>query len=178
MWTALFNAFANPKDKDAISRHVPKDTNIIDQYDSDLNQDGLNDKILVLADKKEDAITSSSNSPHRTLLILFGAGNGFVKTAETDKVFYCKTCGGAIGDPYVGIVVKPPYFTIEHYGGSTWRWQQYITFKYSAKDRTFLLHKNGHTTFNALSPDQVETKIQTKKDFGIVKIHDFDIYKE
>lgn len=168
-------ASANEVRQEGFKKYLPQDSKILDQYEADLNQDGLTDIILVVAKKEENRILDG-DAPHRSLIILFSGRNGYIKAMETDTVVYCKTCGGLVGDPYVGISVKPPFFTIEHYGGSAWRWNQYITFKYSKEHNEFILHKLGTETFHASSPEKIETKIQTKKDFGVVKIQDFDIY--
>lgn len=175
---AIGLASAEQKNTAQFLTFVPEGFKIFDQYDADLNQDGFNDKILVLANQSEDTINVGEDAPHRSLVILFGNESGFTKIVDTDKVVYCKTCGGMMGDPYVRIAVKPPFFTVEHYGGSAWRWKEYLTFKFSKKSSTFLLHKKGHQFFHATLPDKIQTKIQTVKDFGIVKIQDFDIYKE
>lgn len=175
---AIGLALAGPQKIDELLTFVPANFKIFDQYDTDLNQDGFKDKILVLINKSEEATSAGEEAPHRSLAILLGGKNGFTKIADTDKVVYCKTCGGMMGDPYIRIAVKPPFFTVEHYGGSAWRWKEYLTFKYSKKFSTFILHKKSHQFFHAASPNKVQTKIQTQKNFGVVKIQDFDIYKE
>lgn len=158
---------------------VPTNFKIFDQCDADLNQDGFKDKILVLINNSEETTPTGEDAPRRSLVILFGKKGGFTKIVDTDKVVYCQTCGGMMGDPYVRIAVKPPFFTVEHYGGSAWRWKEYLTFKYSKKFSTFILHKKSHQFFHAAeSPNKIQTKIQTQKNFGVVKIQDFDIYKE
>jgi len=84
-----------------------------------------------------------------------------------------------MGDPYVSIVIKKGYFSIEHYGGSSWRWQRIITYKYSPVDKEWYLHRDGTVSFNAGDPDKTtEITGRTAKDFGKVRFGDFDIYKE
>ena len=39
-------------------------------------------------------------------------------------------CGGIFGDPYVGISFKENVITINHYGGSAWRWTSNFTFRF------------------------------------------------
>lgn len=170
-------ALAGQQNVDELLTFVPANFKILDQYDADLNQDGFKDKILVLTNNSEETTPTGEDAPRRSLVILFGNKKGFTKVVDTDKVVYCKTCGGMMGDPYVRIAVKSPFFTVEHYGGSAWRWKEYLTFKYSKKFSTFLLHKKSHQFFHAASPNKVQTKIQTQKNFGVVKIQDFDIYK-
>lgn len=175
---AIGLASAGQQNIEELLPFVPVNFKIFDQCDADLNQDGIKDKIIVLINDREETTPAGQDAPRRSLIILFGKKVGFTKVVDTDKVVYCKTCGGMMGDPYVRIAVKPPFFTVEHYGGSAWRWKEYITFKYSKKYSTFLLHKKSHEFFHAASPNKVQTKIQTQKNFGVVKIQDFDIYKE
>ena len=66
----------------------------------------------------------------RHLLIIQGEKDGTFKiVANNDSIVLCFGCGGVFGDPYAGITVKDNYFSIEHYGGSAWRWTRIITFK-------------------------------------------------
>lgn len=175
---AIGLAWARPQNIDELLTVVPANLKIFDQYDADLNQDSFKDIILVLINNSEETTPAGEDAPRRSLVILFGKKDGFTKVVDTDKVVYCKTYGGMMGDPYVRIAVKPPFFTVEHYGGSAWRWKEYLTFKYSKKFSTFILHKKSHQFFHAVSPNNVQTKIQTQKNFGVLKIQDFDIYKE
>jgi hypothetical protein len=159
-------------------KYIPKDSYIFQEYTSDLNQDGVLDKILIVASKDEDGAKEGSDAYYRKLLILLGGKDGFKKVVETSKLIYCKTCGGMMGDPFTDITIKPPYFTIEHYGGSAWRWQSYITFKYSIADKKFYLYKTGDVSFHAPDAEKTKVKIKTVKNFGKVEIHKFDIYKK
>ena len=176
---SVFNfAIAGQAVVTTINAYVPKDFSVADQYDADINQDGFNDKILVLTDKREGLPAQTEEGHRRLLVILLGTNEGFTKVFEADRVVYCKTCGGMMGDPYVRIAIKPPFFTVEHYGGSAWRWKRYTTFKYSKEQKIFFLHKDGHEFFHASLPNKIQKIIQTSKNFGRVEIQDFDIYKE
>jgi hypothetical protein len=90
----------------------------------------------------------------------------------------CVDCGGVMGDPFMQVVIKNGYFSIEHYGGSGWRWTRTITFKYSPADSYWYLHKDGNSSFHSADPDKVTTKIKTIKDFGKLPFDKFDVYKE
>jgi hypothetical protein len=67
---------------------------------------------------------------------------------------------------------------VEHYGGSAQRWTRFITFRYDAATRTWLLHRDGSERFHALDPEHGTTIATTAKDFGRVPLSKFDIYKE
>ena len=81
-------------------------------------------------------------------------------------------------DPKQGVTIKNGYFSVEHYGGSGWRWTRIVTFKYSPADKNWFLHKDGGERFNAISKEEVKTTVKTVKNFGKVPFQKFDIYKE
>ena len=109
---------------------IPGGYAVLDSASGDLNKDGIRDIVLILKKTNED----TQNETQRPLLILHGSkGKKYVPAAKNDKVVLCAACGGVFGDPYVGIVIKKKYFSIEHYGGSNWRWNRIITIKYDVK---------------------------------------------
>lgn len=153
----------------------------IDTVSGDLNLDQYTDMIVVLKKNGEDSTSDVSEHPEkRPLLILLGQADSTYKlAASTNNAVYCIDCGGIMGDPFMDIVIKKGYFSVEHYGGSAWRWERTTTFKYSSTDSTWYLHKDGHKSFHTGDePEKVETKIKTTKDFGKVPFDKFDIYKE
>lgn len=97
--------------------------------------------------------------------------------SKNENVVYCVDCGGMMGDPYVTMVYKEGYFSIEHYGGSTWRWTRIITFKYNKTKDDWFLHKDSSESFHVDGTEKVQTNIKTTKDFGVVRFNEFDIYK-
>jgi hypothetical protein len=159
---------------------VPTGYEILDSATGDLNGDAYTDCLLVLKKPDEEAQARVSEDPEkRPLLVLTGtAGGGLQLAARNDNTVYCVSCGGMMGDPYMGLTIKNGYFSVEHYGGSAWRWTHITTFKWSAEDKTWLLHKDGGESFHALEPDKVETDVKTQKDFGKVPFEQFDTYKE
>lgn len=82
-----------------------------------------------------------------------------------------------MGDPFTGVTIKNGYFSVEHYGGSGWRWTRIVTFKYAPAEKNWFLFKDGGDSFHALDPEKVKTKISTVKNFGKVPFERFDIYK-
>ncbi len=86
----------------------------------------------------------------------------------------CKGCGGVLGDPYVSMAIKDGFFSVEHYGGSNWRWTDIATFKFDKKKKKkWFLTRWGGDTFNTSEPDKKTTAIKTKKEFGIVEFEKF-----
>ena len=83
-----------------------------------------------------------------------------------------------MGDSFSQVVIKNGYFTVEHYGGSSWRWTRFVTFRYSATDSDWYLHRDGCDSFHAGNPENVTADIKTTKDFRVIPFEKFDIYKE
>lgn len=164
----------------ALSQFIPQGYAILDTANGDLNLDQYPDVIMILKKNGEDSTSDVVNHPEkRPLLILTGqADKSYKLAARSDNAVYCVNCGGSMGDPYQDVVINKGYFSIEHYGGSSWRWTRTITFKYSPSDNYWYLHKDGGDSFNASDPDKVKTTVKTTKNFGKVPFYKFDIYKE
>ena len=141
-----------------------------------MNLDKYEDLILVL---ESSDIINNPEDEERLLLILIGEKNGTYKlAAKSNKTVYCSDCGGMMGDPFQGITIKNGYFSIEHYGGSAWRWTKIITYKFSKADNHWFLHRDGGEFFHAAEPEKSKSNMRTKKDFGNVRFEEFDIFKE
>lgn len=180
MLLVAYASFSKNPGRQTVSAYVPQTHTILDRYQSDLNQDGLEDIILVLSRKDENAEGSGEEEgTRRRLIILMNKGDGYEKLVDSERIVYCKVCGGMMGDPYLGIKIKAPFFTVEHYGGGTERWQLYITFKYDRQRRNFFLHKLGMESFSAVDPGGTgKSVVETPKNFGLISIQNFDVYKQ
>jgi hypothetical protein len=164
----------------SITKFIPEGYTLLDSATGDLNLDKYPDKLLVLKINGEDSIAKDvDHTVKRPLLILIGQANeSFTLAARNDNVVYCVNCGGMMGDPYMQIVIKKGYFSIEHYGGSAWRWTRIITFKYSTNDKQWYLYKDGGDSYHTSDLDKVETNIKTTKEFGKIAFDKFDIYSD
>ncbi|WP_113616957.1 hypothetical protein [Chitinophaga flava] len=185
MWSASAAVAQKQKNADAtiprqLAPFIPKGYLILDTTSGDLNLDPYPDMIMVLYKPGEDSTSDVVEHPEkRPLLILLGQPDHSYKlAARNDNVVYCVDCGGIMGDPFESVVIKNGYFSVEHYGGSAWRWTRIITFKYSPTDKYWYLHKDGGDSFHASEPDKVTSKVRTSKDFGKVPFNKFDIYKK
>ncbi len=157
-----------------VQKFVEKGASAIALETADLNGDGTKDYILV-TEKSKPQPTDDDVDDERSLLILMRGKAGKLTLAKrNEKVVYCRSCGGAFGDPFAGIEVKSRQFTVNNYGGSAWRWSESYEFNYSRRDKTWQLVKTVSESFNALAPDKVKTKIRTPKNFGKIDIADFD----
>jgi hypothetical protein len=164
----------------SITKFIPEGYSLLDSATGDLNLDAYPDMLLVLKKNGEDSTSDIvDHQEKRPLLILTGqADKQFKLSARNDNTVYCVNCGGMMGDPYMGIVIKKGYFSIEHYGGSAWRWTRIITYKYSTAEKYWYLHKDGGDSFHTSDPDKVETKIRTTKEFGKVRFEQFNLYTQ
>lgn len=163
-----------------ISKFISEGYSVLDSISGDLNLDTYNDLILILKKNDEEKTSDVIDNPEkRPLLILIGQNNGdYELAAKSNSTVYCFDCGGMMGDPYQGVTIKNGYFSVEHYGGSAWRWSRIITYKYSKSDNHWFLHRDGGESFHTSEPKKSELNMRTKKDFGNVKFEDFDIYED
>jgi len=149
---------------------------ILDYNVADINGDKRSDMILILKWRDEKKTSDVGDHPEpRPLLLLINNGLKLILTAHNKNVVYCVDCGGIWGDPYSGITVKGNYFSIEHYGGSNWRWSKIITFKYYSDEKKWYLHKVGGESFHTSEPKKIKVEIKTKKDFGKIEFSKFNI---
>lgn len=149
----------------------PKGYTLLDSTIGNLNRDPYPDLVIVY-DKEGET------EDDRPLLLYIGNEDGTLSlAARNDKTVYCAQCGGIEGDPFTGVAIKNGYFTVEHYGGSAWRWTRYITFRYSSQDGKWYLSRDSSESFNIGDPENVSTTIKTAKDFGRVSFEEY-ILKE
>lgn len=131
----------------------------------DINEDGYEDAIVVADMTSDDRIT----------YIFLQDAAGLKKHEQNAMIAMCASCGGAMGDPLIGITVKGKYFSIEHMGGSREAWTKIITFKHVGNNR-FELHRDGGTVFDRMDPDAAEPveTVKTVKDFGVIAFGDYN----
>ena len=152
-----------------INKFIPKGYVVLDQCDGDLNGDGLKDKILILREKQE--VTSEENRP---VIILLKMQNGsYKKIAENDNIVLHAGDGGIHGDPYHGITIKKDKFSIEHFGGSSWRWNQVITFKYNRIKLNWYLYTVGSESWHFDPSTNFTSELETGHSFGVVQFSDY-----
>jgi hypothetical protein len=158
---------------------IPDNFSILDSMSGNLNLDNYPDLIVVLKENNEDTMYSNVDHPiKRPLLIIVGQNNETYKlAAQNFNTVYCNTCGGMMGDPYVGIKITDGFFSVEHYGGSAWRWERNITYKYSELENEWYLFADVIKSFHALNPEKIDSVIKTSNDFGKISFKEFDIYE-
>ena len=146
---------------------------------ADLNGDGLKDYILVLERENPSLKDDETDFPknQRPLLILIrSTDNKLTEAKRNELIVMCSECGGMMGDPFMGVKVARNTFTVNHYGGSAWRWSVDYKFNYSRIDKTWQLVRIENTSFHASDVNKTfNRKIMTPpKHFGKVDIADFD----
>ncbi len=153
----------------------------LDLKEKDLNGDGLKDYLLVLKIIGEDTITFDNPAwdQPRPLLLITGQPGGKYKVFATNKeAVYCRSCGGAMGDPYEGItIIQPGEFTIGHYGGSSWRWMDAISFRYDKVKKNWFLQTHTTTSFQAGDPEVTAKKaVITRSETGDITFAAYSPY--
>lgn len=162
-----------------IEKFAPVGYSILFTKTGDLNRDAYTDLVVVYKKDNEDTTLPNDDIPlYRPLVLYTGKKDGILRlAAHNDKIVLCYHCGGVMGDPFIQITIKNGEFTIEHYGGSSWRWTRDLTFQYSKKDSAWFLYKDTRESFHSSDPDNGTTLTKTVKDFGIVRFEAFDIYE-
>jgi hypothetical protein len=155
-----------------------------DSVSGDLNKDSLPDLILLFNSKAAPPGADLDTVEPRPLVILSGAGNGLFKRELVNwHVALCRTCGAALSDPYLRVVIKNGFFSVEQTSSDAMTyWKRTTTFKYSDSLKSWMLHKDDMTSSNVYS-DPIENKKSVKfretrarKDFGSIALDSFNIY--
>ena len=151
-------------------------TKVIEIERGDLDGDGRSDVVLVLERQKARPGDDDIEAGQRPILILVRRADGGLRlAARNDAAAYCSTCGGVMGDPFVGIHVGNRSITVSNYGGSAWRWSADYRFDYSRRDAAWQLVRVTESSFHASQPDKAKTIIRRpSKDFGRIDFADFD----
>jgi hypothetical protein len=159
-----------------VAPFIEQGTKAIALERGDLNGDRREDIILVL--EKENPARDENDFPvnQRPLLILLRGADGKLTVAKrNERIIMCSQCGGVFGDPFEGVIAGRNTFSVEHYGGSNWRWKYSYKFNYSRIDKTWQLVRVQELEYHTSNPNKGKTKIyRPPKDFGKIDIADFD----
>jgi hypothetical protein len=155
---------------------VEEGTKAIAVESADLNGDGRGDYILVLEREKPAKDENDFPVNQRPLLVLVRGGDGRLSVAKrNERLVMCSQCGGVFGDPFEGVEAGRNTFTVEHYGGSNWRWKYSYRFNYSRIDKTWQLVRAEEVSYHTSDPDKMKTRVYTPpRDYGKIDIADFD----
>jgi hypothetical protein len=154
-------------------KFIPSGYEIRDTLSGDLNADGRNDLLLILKLSGEDTISSVIGMA-RPMLILIRQADGSLKLASrNDEAVLTRLDGGPFGDPYQKMTIDGDCFTVEHYGGSTDRWSDVITFKFNKTKKNWFLFSSEYYLSNAYDPEKDSKTTKTTKDFGLIEFSKF-----
>ncbi len=149
---------------------VPQAFTILDSASGYLNEDLIKDWVLVLKCENEKLNPESL----RPVLILIGTSQGNLELfARNDSVVMCSECGGAMGDPYLGLELKANTFSFEFYCGTNERWTRSILFAFDSKTNQCILMKDAGLQFWATDPDKQESYLSNEEDFGKLLFQQF-----
>jgi hypothetical protein len=143
---------------------------------ADLNGDGRKDYVLVLHRDGVAKDTEDFPVDQRPLLVLIRGADGRLSIAKrNNKIVMCDQCGGVFGDPFEGIRVRRNSFTVDHYGGSNWRWKYEYQFNYSRIDQTWQLVRVKDVSYHTSNPNKMTTMYFTPpRDYGKINVEAFD----
>jgi hypothetical protein len=151
-------------------------TKLLAVESADLNGDNLIDYVFILEKQKKNPSDPEIEEGQRPLHIAIRLKDGTLKVVKTnDKVVLCSTCGGVFGDPFAGLIIKKKSFSVQHYGGSNWRWANTYQFNYSRIDDTWQLVLVEEVSFHTSNPDkQKRRSYKPPRDYGKIDIAEFD----
>jgi len=159
-----------------LDRFVARGESLLAFEQADLNGDGLRDVVFIVEPVQASDAVQNEDEGIRTLRIAIRAPDGSLKVVkESSRVVLCRRCGGVFGDPFAELSASKNTFEVGHYGGSSWRWSNSYTFKYSKRDTTWQLVSVDESSFHVAEPDKLEAKTyRPPRHFGKIDIADFD----
>jgi hypothetical protein len=111
------------------SAFVPAHYRVADVAFGNLDLDAFTDAVVMLRHDADD-VGMFSEMP-RWIYILTGTPDGnFEVKSKNLHVTFPQSDGGMFGDPYDGIGTEAGAFTVNHYGGSRYRWTSSYVFEY------------------------------------------------
>ncbi len=178
----VFAAVANAQDNSVtvpaeVTPFIDKGSKAIALESADLNGDGTKDYILVLQKEVPESQEADSDEARPLVILIRDGKNKLTEAKRNDRIVLCPLCGGVFGDPFAGITVGRNTFTVNHYGGSAWRWTADYKFNYSRIDKTWQLVRIEKTSYHNVRPMEEtlkKTVMTPPKNFGKVDIADFD----
>lgn len=164
----------------ALKPFVKTGYEVLDFAKQDMNGDKLADYILILKKAGEDTITFDNaewNAVRPIMLIVNQPGGKLEKIAENNELILCRNCGGAMGDPYQGITTKPGEFTVDFYGGSSWRWSDQYLFRYDKVKKNWFMETQAMSSMHVADPDaKEETTLIKRVETGDISLQGFSLY--
>ncbi len=152
-----------------ITSFIPSGYDTIATAKGDLNKDGRDDIVMVLYDKRDDTVSIGAEGYSRLLIVLFKTDEGWSVAIKSANIIMCKTCGGVYGDPFNQIDIKNGIITIDHYGGSNWRWAYTNKFRYQDGDFYLIgVTKDSYSVFGGKGCDDIGSANRDFEDINLI----------
>jgi hypothetical protein len=155
---------------------APKGWEIDAVEKGDLNGDKIDDAAIVMTKPEVMENDTLKESAKRFLVLAFGDGSQFKRTAFSDEAAFDKDEGGAMGDPFQELKIEKGIVIINYYGGSAWRWG--ITQRYRCQQNRWMLIGNTFEGFHATDPNETGSVTDTNLSTGFVQRTDAGIEDE
>lgn len=101
----------------------------------DLNKDKIPDKVIII---NTDEQSKGDLGTIRKVLIYFKQGNQFKLATTNTTIVMPSLHGGMMGDPFVDAEIKNNTLVINHFGGSSEKWNYKHTYRFQ-KNSWFLI---------------------------------------
>jgi hypothetical protein len=175
---------ANEDPPPEIARFVPAGFRVLDFVTADLDAGGGQDAVLILRRTDEDDV--ANGEARRALLVLLRQPDGRLTQARrTERLVYCRACGGMLGDPYQSLTAGRGRFTLSFAGGtSSSHWAVEYTFAYDGAAKDWLLEeeknagddRSDEPTASDGEGDERSswTKVLNRRQLGDVPLERFD----
>lgn len=164
-----------------IYNFLSKESCVLDSCISDFNYDGLLDRFYVIKDCNEEKYSDypNNNPSKRDLKIFINKKDSFKEfKVLNENIILPVDAGGTMGDPYQGMTFKKGELIFNYYGGAASRWMREIYFKYDRNKNKFFLSRDIHSGFTVSEDNQAYKYSYSQKDFGLISLEEFDIYKD
>jgi len=167
-----------------IARFVPAGFQALDFALADLDSDGKQDAVLVLRRSDED-VPAHGEAPRPLLVLIRQADGRLAQAKRTERLVYCRACGGMLGDPYQRLTAGRGRFTVELAGGTaSSHWAVEYTFAYDAAAKDWLLEEEKNAGDERMDqptdPDEEGdersswTKVLNRRQLGDIPLERFD----
>lgn len=140
----------------------------------DLNGDGTLDYIMVLDRTSGEVGYADHETDERpTLLIVRDRAGKLSLAARNDFIVTCNNCDASTSRPFDGIFIEKNNFTIEFKTGSQSHLSYQVTFRYSPRDKTWLLARVYETDYDIYKDTEATQLFTAPRNFGKIAFAEF-----
>lgn len=121
---------------------IPKNYSIVDSVSGDLDNDGVNE-LVVAYDTKSTEEEIDEGIP-RELIIYKKENTRWNIWQRSMQALLGSRDGGMMGDPYGEMYIQKGVLSINHNGGSSWKWSVIDKYRYDGKDFKLIGYENNY----------------------------------